>query len=288
MICMLFMVLSINVQLIGQEKGRYHVKEVFDITYLKVDSIEMKLDLFLPEGIEKPVPVIVCVHGGAWHKGTRKNYHHVSRALAERGYATASVSYRLSDVAPFPAQIQDLQAAVVWLKEHADEYGIDRNRVGATGHSAGGHLVALLATAGNSKGLWEDLYTGSYDARVQASIPSAAQLDFQTERIKNISMTKDFYQKFLSGTQVENYNTYRIASPAAHLDVSDPPMAFMAGELDDPSTRAEPTRQRLDALGIANDFLIFENAPHNFLRAQEWFDESIDFMDQFFGDHLNK
>ncbi len=86
----------------------------------------------------------------------------------------------------------------------------------------------------------------------------------------------------------EHLNTVRVCAPAAHLDVSDPPMAFMAGELDDPSTRAEPTRQRLDALGIANDFLIFENAPHNFLRAQEWFDESIDFMDQFFGDHLNK
>lgn len=274
------------ISVFGQDKVVYNVKEVFDVTYLKIGDIEMKLDLFLPEGLDKPVPVIIGLHGGAWHKGTRKNYHHVTRALAQRGYATASVSYRLSDVAPFPAQIQDLQAAVVWLKENADQYGIDKNKVGVTGNSAGGHLTALLATAGNSKGLWEDLSSQGFDTRIHAAVALAAQSDFETERIKRISVTKDFYRKFLNGTQESNYDNYRLASPMAHLDISDPPLAFIAGELDDPSTRAEPILRRMDQLAIANDFLMFENAPHVFLKTQGWFDQSIDFVDAFFQKHL--
>ncbi|GAL72382.1 alpha/beta hydrolase [Jejuia pallidilutea] len=128
-------------------------EEQFDITYMTVEGTELKLDLFIPKDLSKPLPLIIVIglHGGAWIKGNRKNFHRACIGLAERGYITASVSYRLADVAPFPAQIQDVQAAIRWLKFHADKYGIDSSKVAVTGFSSGGHLAALVATSGNSE-----------------------------------------------------------------------------------------------------------------------------------------
>src|SRR5262249_24089734 len=110
-----------------------------------------KLDLYLPDKADGPLPVVVWVHGGAWRQGSKNGCPGVY--LAARGFAVASVGCRLSHDAVFPAQIEDCKAAVRWLRANAKKYTLDPDHVGAWGASAGGHLVALLGTTGGMKDL---------------------------------------------------------------------------------------------------------------------------------------
>lgn len=119
------------------------LQEFEGLTYAQYGSRELKLDLFKPAEQNNPLPAIVCIHGGGWRNGTGKGFNRIAKYFAERGYVAVSISYRLSGEAPFPAQIQDCKAAVRWLRANAERYGINPDRIGATGHSAGGHLAAL-------------------------------------------------------------------------------------------------------------------------------------------------
>ncbi|HZT80610.1 MAG TPA: alpha/beta hydrolase [Gemmataceae bacterium] len=127
-----------------------------DLTYCTVGKTDLRLDLALPKDGKGPFPCVVCVHGGGWHLGTRKSYTQTVLALARRGYVAATVSYRLSPASRFPAQINDVKCAVRWLRAHAEQYHIDKDRIGALGESAGGHLVCLLATTTKQDGLEGD------------------------------------------------------------------------------------------------------------------------------------
>lgn len=255
-------------------------REVFDVTYLTIDGQDLKLDLFIPQEINAPTPTIVGLHGGAWIKGNRKNFHRVCRGLAARGYIAVSVSYRLAEVAPFPAQIQDIQAAIRWLKVHASDYQIDPDRIGVAGFSAGGHLAALVATAGNDAEGWEAIGELGSDATVKIAFPMAAQSDLETDRIRQVSQSEEqyFYRIFLSGSLDENPETYKLASPLTHLDGEDPPVFFVCGEKDNPSTKGDNFRSKMDELGLKSDLLIVPNAPHVFLTDEAWRSQTLDYM----------
>ena len=117
-----------------------------DIEYATVDGTSLLLDLHLPSGpVENPVPLVLWVHGGGWRAGD-KDPTRAPTTLGEE-YAIASVNYRLSDEAIFPTQIHDVKAAVRFLRGNATRFGLDPDRFGAWGSSAGGHLVALLGTS---------------------------------------------------------------------------------------------------------------------------------------------
>jgi len=118
---------------------------VRDIEYSRPNAYPLLLDLYLPEEAKNSaVPVVIWVHGGGWKNGSKQN----SKAswLAEEGYAVVSINYRLTDVAQWPAQIDDCREAVRWARRNAGVFGLDPNRIGTWGSSAGGHLVALMGT----------------------------------------------------------------------------------------------------------------------------------------------
>ena len=131
------------------------MKKLIDLEYARVGDRSLRLDLYLPEGVDGPLPLLVWVHGGAWRMGTKD--HPRALPLLSRGYAVASVEYRLTQESVFPAQIHDCKAAIRWLRAHAAEYGFDPARIGAWGGSAGGHLVALLGTSAGVADLEGDL-----------------------------------------------------------------------------------------------------------------------------------
>src|SRR5205085_165270 len=110
-----------------------------------------RLDLYLPEKAQGRLPVVVWIHGGAWRAGSKD--HCPAVPLTAKGFAVASINYRFSQHAVFPAQIEDCKAAIRWLRANADKYHLDPDHIGAWGASAGGHLVALLGTSGNKKEL---------------------------------------------------------------------------------------------------------------------------------------
>ena len=120
-----------------------------DVAYTTVPR-RIALDLYTPAGTP-PFPVVVWVHGGSWVSGDRALFPgHPALRLRDRGYAVATIDYRLVPEGFFPAQSHDCKAAVRWLRGNADRYGLDRSRVAAWGASAGGHLAALLGTSGGA------------------------------------------------------------------------------------------------------------------------------------------
>ncbi|MAS93205.1 MAG: esterase [Verrucomicrobiales bacterium] len=259
-----------------------------DVTYAQYGDREMQLDLFRPKSATGELPAIVCIHGGGWFKGDRSKMTNLAQALAARGYVTVTISYRLSGEAKFPAAIEDCKAAVRWLRANATEYGVDEDHIGVTGLSAGGHLAALTATSGGVEELEGDGGNADFSSTVQAGIAMGAQSDLESERIHQLSSRKDdpFYRTFLGAPQSEIPETYALASPRHHLDDSDPPLLFMSGENDDPSTHADGAREDLEKLGIPTGYIPIPNAPHSFLGLQKNFDLCIEECDKFFSKYL--
>src|SRR5207245_9553614 len=113
-----------------------------NIEYARPDGRAQNLDIYVPKEVKGKLPVIVAIHGGGWTGGDKRNPFVVP--LVKEGYAIVSINYRLSQVAKFPAQIQDCKAAIRWVRANAEKYHFDADHVGVWGDSAGGHLVALL------------------------------------------------------------------------------------------------------------------------------------------------
>lgn len=260
-----------------------------DVSYARYGDRTLEMDIYRPKGEWGELPAVVCIHGGGWAKGNRTSHGKLAQAIAARGFVAATISYRLSGEAPFPAAIHDCKAAVRFLRANAKRYGIDAENIGAMGLSAGGHLTALLATSGGVKELEGRGGHQEFSSAIQAAVPMGAQTDLLSGRTRDISKVEDrgkIWRQFLGGAQEESRGTYRLASPLNHLDASDPPCWFLTGETDDPSTHADNFRKRMKQLGIQADLTVIKGAPHPFLGRQVWFDETIDAADEFFSEAL--
>ena len=258
------------------------------LVYTRYGQREMQLDLWKPKMASQPLPAIICIHGGGWYKGERSNMANLAQALAAKGFVAATISYRLSGEAKFPAAIQDCKAAVRFLRANASKFGINANAIGVTGLSAGGHLAALLTTSGGVKELEGDGGHADQSSAVQAGLAMGAQSDLESARIGELSSKPDdpFYRTFLGDSQAKVPQTYALASPRHHLDKADPPLLFMTGELDDPSTHADDARADLAKLTIPTGLEVIPQAPHAFLGQQKAFDVCVNACVEFFTKHL--
>lgn len=259
-----------------------------DIIFARNGEREMLLNLYRPKDRQGKLPAIICIHGGGWAKGNRQHHAHVAKALAARGYVTVSIDYRLSGEAIFPAHIEDCKAAVRWMRANAATWGVDPDWIGATGSSAGGHLAVLLATSGGVEVLEGEGGHAKFSSVIQAAAPMGGQSDFLSERNRLKSAEARIWQDFLGGTQDEVRDTYRLASPRAHLNAGDPPVFFMSGELDDLSTHGVEFREDCLTLGIPTKLHVISGAPHGFLMKQKFFDEGVDQLDTFFSLYLKR
>ena len=258
------------------------------LVYARYGQREMQLDLWKPKNAPQPLPAIICIHGGGWYKGERSSMANLAQALAAKGYVTVTISYRLSGEAKFPAAIQDCKAAVRFLRANAVKFGINSDAIGVTGLSAGGHLAALLATSSSVKELEGEGGHADQSSVVQACMAMGAQSDLESARIGELSGKPNdpFYRTFLGDSQAKIPQTYALASPRHHLEKTDPPLAFMAGELDDPSTHADETHTDLEKLGIPTELTLIPQAPHAFLGQQRAFDVCLAVSESFFGKYL--
>jgi acetyl esterase/lipase/glyoxylase-like metal-dependent hydrolase (beta-lactamase superfamily II) len=270
------------------EKAVANLESHEDLTYAKYGGRELQLDLYRPKKRAGRLPGVVCIHGGGWANGNRKGHGTLAKAIAARGYVAVTISYRLSGEAPFPAAIHDCKAAVRWLRANADNFGIDADHIAATGLSAGGHLVALLATSGDVEELEGTGGNSKFSSTIQAAAPMGAQTDFESERTREISKTErgKIWRAFLGGPQEEQLATYRLASPLTHLDAKDPPFVFITGEKDDPSTRASKFRDTAKKLGVETGITVISGAPHPFLGKQVWFDAAVNSAVELFDSQL--
>jgi acetyl esterase/lipase len=206
-----------------------------DLVYAKVNGKELKLDVFVPEKADGPLPLIVWIHGGGWQSGSKSNCLPLTLGFVERGYVLASIDYRLSGEAIFPAQIEDCKAAIRWLRANAGEYHIDPDHLAAWGSSAGWHLVALVGTSGDVKEFdkGDHLDTSS---RVQAVVDFFGPTDLvqfvQTPRYTGHAKADSPESKLLGGAVLENKDKAAKANPIEYITKDDPPFLIAHGTAD--------------------------------------------------------
>ena len=260
-----------------------------DLPFAKYGERVLKLDLYRPRSASRDLPAMVVIHGGGWMSGDRQKFVHFAKSVALKGFVAVTIEYRLSGEAPFPAQIHDCKAAVRWLRANAKKYGLNPNKIAAIGSSAGGHLAALLGSSGGVQELEGNGGNADQSSAIQVALPWAAQTDLTVERIQlksEATKGKQLYRKFLGGSYTTHRAQYELASPIKYLDKNDPPFHFICGERDDPSTRADAFRKKLDELDIPSKLDVIKGGGHGFHQKQGYFDKAIESAVTFAKTHL--
>jgi acetyl esterase/lipase len=218
-----------------------------DIEYARAGDISLKLDLYVPANAGLP-PVILWIHGGAWRSGSKKNP--AISPLTEKGFAIASIEYRLSPVAQFPAQIHDIKAAVRYLRATSKQHGISADRLAISGGSAGGHLAALSGVTNHVTELEGDLGLHlDQSSDIQAIVVFYGASNLTTILAQStphgLSVRVPALELLLGGQPDSKPDLAHLASPVFHVDKSDPPLLWYHGD-QDPQM---PVNQALEMLG---------------------------------------
>ena len=211
------------------------------------------LDLYVPTG-SRPAPVVVWIFGGSWKYGSN-GYHLNLRDLTSSGVAVASIQYRLSQTAKYPAQLDDCRAAVQWLRSNGARYGIDPTQIGLSGESAGGHLAALLGTV-----------EGAPRIRAVCVLYPPTNLVTLGRQYEKPSKPSDI-DKLLGGRIEAKLALAKEASPVTHVSASSPPFLIFHGADDKlvPLEQSEELQRRLRQSGVESRLVVVPGKGHWFL-----------------------
>jgi acetyl esterase/lipase len=236
-----------------------------DLSYVTNGHVRQKLDLYLPASPKGPL--LVYIHGGGWQTDTKDQVEGLW--LLRQGYAVASLDYRFSTDAIFPAQIEDCKAAIRWLRAHAREYGYDPTRVGVWGSSAGGHLTALLATIGANR----EFDVGEYldqSSVIQCGIDLFGPADLpgyrppSTNPLLQRSGDSSIFVRLLGGPIDQKLELARRASPVTWVTKDSAPLYIMHGTADPlvPLEQSQRLAEKLKAAGVEVTLDVITNGEH--------------------------
>jgi pectinesterase len=203
--------------------------------------------------------------------------------LAQRGYITALVSYRLSTEAKYPAALYDCKAAIRCLKAHATELKLDPARIGIMGGSAGGHLTGLVSMTTGKPEFDGDGTFKEQNTNIKAAIVMAAGMDLIAT---NKDKTGEGALLFFGATYQDKPDIYVAASPITHVRAGVPPTIFIEGERDTLKVGRAEMMDKLKALNIETALHTLKDAPHPYWMSQPWCDQVVDIADAFFKKHL--
>lgn len=253
------------------------------LVYAKYGERKMHVDLFKPNKKGK-FPAIIIVHGGAWITGHYTMENPLAIALAQRGYVAVTVEHRLSNEKKYPAQIHDLKASVRWLRANAKRFGIDEKRIGATGASSGGHLVALLGSTNDLPKFEGDGGNRKFSSRVQSvvDIDGTATFIDPGNVAKEIKGPYDTNTRLTGFTFAENPAIWIEASPITHVNAKSAPTLFLNSSSFRPFQQREEMAAKLNALGITSEIIVVPDTPHPFWLFRPWFDVTVNRIDEFF------
>jgi acetyl esterase/lipase len=211
------------------------VKALKNLEYGKIGERKLLVDLFLPEKAEGKLPVIVWIHGGGWRSGSKEDCFALQTGFVQKGFAVASVGYRLTDEAIFPAQIEDCKSAVRWLRANADKYNLDADHIGAWGSSAGGHLVALLGTTGDIE-TFDKGDNLQFSSAVQAVCDYYGPVDFQafvtTPGYERHAGPESAETRLIGGQVLDNPEKAKKVSATTYVSKGDAPFLIIHGDKD--------------------------------------------------------
>ncbi len=230
----------------------------------------LHMDLYVPQS-DKPAPVVLWIFGGSWKFGS-KGFHVNVRDLTGSGIAVAAIQYRLSGTAPYPAQLEDCRAAAQWLRTNGLQYGIDPQRIGVSGESAGGHLAALLGTIEGAP-------------RIRAVCALYPPTDLVTLGRKYASPEKlSNIDKLLGGPIESKLALAAEGSPVNHVSPASPPFLLIHGAQDTlvPLEQSEKLQRKLTRAGVESRLIVVPGKGHWFVLDEQQVGEVAKFFQSHF------
>ncbi|CAI3797365.1 alpha/beta hydrolase [Pseudarthrobacter sp. MM222] len=280
-----------------------------EITYARAIGFRpLKMDIWLPRQAAGPVPLVVWVHGGAFQLGDRRELpptfapDSVFRLLNEAGIACATVDYRHSLEAPFPAQLHDVKAAVRYLREMAEDLGIDPGRFGAWGESAGGHLAALLGLTGNREDLHGGLGAQGHPSRISAvvdfyGVSSLVDIPpmntpaglFPPALTSAVPAGMPLQPEYMLVGGSDDPALLAAASPVSYVTADAPPFLLVHGDSDGlvPHAQTDLLSAALAGAGVEREVVTIKGGDHCFFGAEEQIEAilaaAVDFFSRTLG-----
>jgi acetyl esterase/lipase len=213
----------------GASAMEYEMVNKSDIVFAEHDGVKLVGDLYLPKGRAK-APVLVAIHGGGWQVGNRQFYRYWGLFLARAGYAVFAIDYRLGKPGVYPAAVYDAKAAVQFVRAKAAEFDLDPDRIGLVGDSAGAHLAAQVALAG-------DQYTSAYRDDANTAVPANVKCvvgfygvyDMMAQWTHDLTTRPNdkIVEKFLGASPMQNRRVYFDASPISYATVDHNQVRFL-------------------------------------------------------------
>ena len=237
------------------------VRETTDVEYGRVDDYALTLDLYEPvEASDELRPGIIFVHGGSWRGGFRGMLKMYTIAFAERGYVTATISYRFQQKAPFPAAIEDAKCAVRWMKANAEELGVDPDRIAIFGGSAGAHLAMMVGYTSDIQDLEGSGGHEEYSSEVAAVINVYGPTNFLDPKAWDRHEIRDFLRKEWN----DDPELWQFASPITHVRADSPPTLVFHGTTDMlvEVSQADDLVERLQEVGAEYWYDRIDGYPH--------------------------
>jgi acetyl esterase/lipase len=247
-----------------------------DVVYATEAEQKLRLDVYRSRSSRK-CPVIIWVHGGAWRAGSKDRVP--VTGLLDHGFAIASIDYRLSPVAEFPAQVHDIKAAIRFLRANGATYNFDPDHFVIAGSSAGGHLAALVGVSNDVVALEGSVgNNSSFSSNVQGIVSFYGATNLQTILSQStphgLSVRVPALQLLLGGQPSEQQDLAKLASPVAHVDSTDPPLLLIHGDQDPqmPINQAHELHGKYKQLGLPVEFEVVHGGAHG---GKQFFDNEM-------------
>jgi acetyl esterase/lipase len=260
------------------------VKEEYDLTYKTIGKRNLRIDIFHPNSIVKDLPIVLFIHGGGWRSGDKSFQHPLAIKVASRGYLCATVEYRLSPEAKYPAAVLDIKDAIKWLKENAAKYKGDTSKVVLVGCSSGGHLAALCGVTENVRKFNSVDSISKFTSKVQAIIDIDGILDFThpAESGKDTSINYPSVGKlWLGETYNQNPALWIEASPLKYISKDSPSFLFLNSSNERFHAGRDEAIKILNNYNIYSEVYTYNNTPHTFWLFHPWFSQTVDHITNF-------
>ena len=266
------------------QQPRPQARSESGVRFASAGGVTLRADLALPGEGSGPFPAVVCLHGGGWVSGDRKQMASTIEVLARRGYVAMAPDYRLAPAHRFPACVEDCKAAVRWLRANAGKYRIDPNRIGAVGLSAGGHLACLLAVTTPADGLEGTGGHGDRSSAVKAVVSFAGPTNLTSEELWTKEVLTRNLEPLLGGPPRAKLDLYRKASPMHYAPTTPPPVLLVHGGNDAvvPVRQAYDLADRLRTRGGKAGVVVLEGEGHtwNGYSLLKSIDQMLSFLDE--------
>ncbi|WP_051556505.1 alpha/beta hydrolase [Alkalihalobacterium bogoriense] len=254
----------------------YETEKIVDLVYGETKERTLKLDIVKPKSKES-FPAIIYVHGGGWMAGDKSKVGgEWNASFAKYGFVCVNINFRLSGEAIFPAPLLDIKTAISWIKDHADEYGIDREKIGLWGHSSGGHLATLTAfSAGHN----EFTTNSKTSEQVQAVCALAGPVDLLSMGTWH-DLPNSPEAKFIGGSLCENEERAKKTNPISYIEENPIPSLLIHGDYDE-IVPVEQSRLLHNVLPNST-YLEIKGADHDFIGGMLSLDEILPIVRSFF------